>query len=150
MRSSLRSIPASCQPIRSLVGARRGRRGARLGGVQVLGVHHVSLNVADVDEALAFYTGTLGLGVRSDRPAFGFGGAWLDVGGQQIHLIEAPTPSNLGQHLALQVADLDATVAELRTQGVEVTDPKPVGPGRQAFLVDPSGNAVELYQRVEP
>ncbi len=116
--------------------------------MQVLGVHHVSLNVADVEQAMAFYTGTLGMGVRSDRPDFGFGGAWLDVGGQQIHLIEAPTPQNLGQHLALQVADLDGTVAELRGVGIEVTDPSPVGPGRQSFLVDPSGNAVELYQRV--
>lgn len=118
--------------------------------MQVLGVHHVSLNVADVDAAIAFYAETLGLGVRGDRPAFGFGGAWLDVGDQQIHLIEAATPQNLGQHLALQVADLDATVVELRDLGVEVSDPSPVGPGRQAFLLDPSGNAVELYQRSLP
>lgn len=115
--------------------------------MQVLGVHHVSLNVTDVDAAMAFYTGTLGLAVRADRPAFRFGGAWLDAGGQQIHLIEAPSPPSLGQHLALRVADLDATVAELRGADIEVTDPKPVGPGRQAFLVDPSGNAVELYER---
>ncbi|MCU1357858.1 MAG: lactoylglutathione lyase [Acidimicrobiales bacterium] len=116
--------------------------------MQPLGVHHVSLNVTDVDAALAFYTGILGLTVRDDRPDFGFGGAWLDVGGQQVHLIAAPTPQNLGQHLAIQVADLDATIAELRAEGVEVTDGSPVGPGRQAFLVDPSGNAVELYERV--
>ena len=118
--------------------------------MQALGIHHVSINVTDVDAALAFYTGPLGLAVREDRPDFRFGGAWLDVGGQQIHLIEASTPDNLGQHLALQVGDLDATVAELRRQGIDVTDPSPVGPGRQSFLVDPSGNAVELYQRVAP
>ena len=118
--------------------------------MEILGVHHVSINVTDVDEALAFYTGPLGLAVRSDRPDFGFGGAWLDAGDQQIHLIGAPTPQNLGQHLALQVGDLPATVAELRGQGIEITDPSPVGPGLQSFLVDPSGNAVELYQRVTP
>ena len=116
--------------------------------MQPLGVHHVSLNVIDVDAALAFYTGILGLTVRDDRPDFGFAGAWLDVGGQQVHLIAAPTPQNLGQHLAIQVADLDATIAELRAEGVEITDASPVGPGRQAFLVDPGGNAVELYERV--
>jgi glyoxylase I family protein len=120
------------------------------GEVQVLGVHHVSLNVADVDAALDFYTRVLGLAERADRPAFGFGGAWLDVGDQQIHLIEATTPPSLGQHLALHVADLDATVAELRDGGVEVSDPSPIGPGRQAFLLDPSGNAVELYGRTAP
>lgn len=118
--------------------------------MQVLGIHHVSINVADVDAALAFYTGPLGLTVRGDRPAFGFPGAWLAAGDQQIHLIGAPTPQNLGQHLAMQVADLHATVAELREQGIDVTDPSIVGPGLQSFLVDPSGNAVELYQRTAP
>ena len=116
--------------------------------MEILGVHHVSINVTDVDAALAFYTGPLGLRVRADRPDFGFGGAWLDAGDQQIHLIEAPTPQNLGQHLALRVADLEATVAELRSHGIDVTDPSPVGPGLQSFLTDPSNNAVELYQYV--
>jgi hypothetical protein len=37
-------------------------------------------------------------------------------------------------------------VADLRSLGVEVTDPKPVGTGRQAFLTDPAGNGVELNQ----
>src|ERR1700729_4085824 len=40
------------------------------------GVHHVSLNVDDVDAALAFYTDRLGLVVRPDRPDFDFPGAW--------------------------------------------------------------------------
>ena len=35
----------------------------------------------------------------TDRPAFGFGGAWLDVGAQQIHLIEAQVPPELGSAL---------------------------------------------------
>jgi catechol 2,3-dioxygenase-like lactoylglutathione lyase family enzyme len=115
--------------------------------MQPLGVHHVSINVTDVEEALAFYTEVLGLTERSDRPDFRFPGAWLDVGagGQQLHLIGAAAPPNLGQHVAIRVADLPAAVADLRDRGVEVTDPSPVGAGHQAFLTDPSGNAVELY-----
>ncbi|CAN5862743.1 VOC family protein [soil metagenome] len=112
----------------------------------VLGVHHVSINVADVEAAVGFYTGSLGLALRDDRPDFGFVGAWLDAGAQQLHLIEAPPPDDRGQHLALKVGDLDATVAELRSGGVAVSDPAPVGSGRQAFLHDPSGNLVELHQ----
>jgi glyoxylase I family protein len=111
-----------------------------------LAVHHVSINVSDVEEALRFYTDTLGLAPRDDRPAFGFGGAWLDAGGQQVHLIEGRVPTGLGQHFAILVADLDATVAELRERGVEVSDPSPVGTSRQAFLSDPSGNLIELHQ----
>lgn len=114
--------------------------------MEPLGIHHVSINVSDAAASTAFYTEVLGGTARTDRPDFGFGGAWIDLGPQQLHLIEAPVPANLGQHLAIRVADLDAVVAELRARGVEVGDPSPVGSGRQAFLVDPDGNAVELHQ----
>ena len=114
--------------------------------MQSLGVHHVSVNVHDVEEAIAFYTEVLGLTVRSDRPDFGFGGAWLDIGDAQVHLIEAAVPDDRGQHFAVRVGDLDAAVAELRARGVEVGDPTPVGTSRQAFLHDPSGNLIELHQ----
>ena len=110
------------------------------------GLHHVSLNVRDVPAALDFYTRVLGLTERADRPAFNFGGAWLDAGAQQIHLIDADPPPALGQHFALAVTDLDAVVAELRGQGIEVTDPVGVGTGRQSFLADPAGNRVELQE----
>jgi glyoxylase I family protein len=114
--------------------------------VRPLAVHHVSVNVDDVEAALAFYVGVLGLEPRSDRPDFGFGGAWLDAGGQQLHLIEGRPPDGLGQHFALLVADLAATVDELRGRGVEVGDPKPVGTSLQTFVSDPCGNLVELHQ----
>jgi glyoxylase I family protein len=114
--------------------------------VKPIGVHHVSINVDDVDAALTFYTEVLGLEQRKDRPDFGFGGAWLDAGGQQVHLIEAPLPTNHGQHFALHVGDLDGVVDELRARGLKVSDPVPVGPGRQAFVNDPAGNTVELNQ----
>ncbi len=118
--------------------------------MQALGVHHVSINVDDVDAALAFYVEALGMAPRADRPDFRFGGAWLDVGQQQVHLIEAPLPGDRGQHFALAVADLDATVAELRAAGIEVSDPSPVGTGRQSFVHDPAGNLVELHEPASP
>lgn len=111
-----------------------------------LGLHHVSVNVPDVAGALQFYTEVLGLTQRTDRPDFGFGGAWLNAGDQQVHLIEAPTPPDFGQHLALAVGEMDSIVAELRDAGVEVTEPVLVAKGLQAFLHDPCGNTVELYQ----
>jgi glyoxylase I family protein len=124
-----------------------GRAGAwQAVAVQPLGLHHVSINVGDVPRARAFYVDVLGLVERDDRPDFAFAGAWLDAGGQQVHLIEGTAPPALGQHLALQVADIDRAVADVRAAGVEVSDPKPVGTGRQAFLADPDGNGVELNQ----
>ncbi len=114
--------------------------------MQPTGLHHVSINVTDVHAALDFYVGTLGLTVRPDRPDLAFDGAWLDAGGQQVHLIEGTTPPAAGQHFALAVDDLAAAVAELRQRGLLVTDPRLVGRGLQSFLSDPSGNQVELQQ----
>jgi glyoxylase I family protein len=111
------------------------------------GLDHVALNVPDVPAAIEFYTSVLGLVQNFERPDFGFAGAWLDAGGQQVHLIELPAPPNMGQHFALLYDDLNAVVAALREQGLEVTDPVPSGPGRhQAFVTDPWGNRIELHQ----
>ena len=88
----------------------------------------------------------LGFVPRDDRPDFGFPGAWLDAGPQQLHLIGAPPPDDRGQHFAVHVDDLDAVVTELRANGIDVGDPSPVGTGRQAFVHDPAGNLVELHQ----
>ncbi|MCU1503684.1 MAG: lactoylglutathione lyase [Ilumatobacteraceae bacterium] len=114
--------------------------------MRAAGVHHVSVNVSDVAAAKAFYVDVLGLTERTDRPDFSFGGAWLDVGDQQIHLIEAPMPEAKGQHVALQVDDLDAVIGELRGRGVKVSKAVVVGTGRQSFLHDPCGNMIELNQ----
>jgi catechol 2,3-dioxygenase-like lactoylglutathione lyase family enzyme len=114
------------------------------------GVDHVAINVPDVPGGIAFYTETLGLVQNHTRPDFGFAGAWLDTeNGQQVHLIEATVPQNVGQHFALVFEDLPAAVAELRTRGLRVSDPVDVGStGRkQAFTTDPWGNGIELHER---
>lgn len=114
--------------------------------MKALAVHHVSINVPDVDEAVHFYVDVLGLTVRPDRPEFGFPGAWLDAGGQQVHLIQGEVPPGRGQHFALLVDDLDRVVEELRHRALEVSDPSAVATSRQAFLTDPAGNLIELHQ----
>src|SRR5262245_45118250 len=105
--------------------------------MQPRAIHHVSINVPDAEVALRFYVDWPGLSRRTYRPDFGIGGAWLDAGGQQVHLIQGEAPAYVGQHFALAVDDLDAVIAELRDRGVEVSDPMVVGPGRQAFTSDP-------------
>jgi glyoxylase I family protein len=114
--------------------------------MQPLGVHHVSVNVSDIETGIAFYVGVLGGTLRDDRPDLGIGGAWLDFGAQQVHLVEAPVPTNAGQHFAIRVADLDAVVDELRSRGFTVGNPMSVGSNRQTFIADPAGNTVELHQ----
>ena len=114
--------------------------------VRTLAVHHVSINVDDLEPAVRFYVDELGLSLRKDRPVLGVDGAWLDAGGQQVHLIVGKPPAAEGQHFALLVDDLDAAVEELRGHGHRVSNPSPVGTARQSFLNDPSGNSIELHQ----
>ena len=111
-----------------------------------LAIHHVSVTVGDVDAARRFYVDLLGMAERSDRPQFGFAGAWLDAGGQQLHLIAGDPPGDARHHFAVLVDDLAAVVAELRAAGVRVGDPRPVGSSLQTFVSDPDGNLVELHQ----
>jgi glyoxylase I family protein len=114
--------------------------------MQPVAVHHVSVNVSDPAASIAFYTDVIGGRVRSDRPDLGIGGAWIDLGGTQVHLIEAAVPPNLGQHFAILVEDVDEVVAELRGKGIDVADASVVGPDRQTFIEDPDGNVIELHQ----
>jgi len=118
--------------------------------VEPVGVDHVAINVPDVPGAIAFYTETMGLVQNHTRPDFGFPGAWLDTAnGQQVHLIEAEVPKNVGQHFALVFDDLDAAVTALRARVLNVSDPIPVGTTglQQAFTTDPYGNGIELHAR---
>ncbi|MCQ4084670.1 VOC family protein [Streptomyces sp. RB6PN25] len=109
-------------------------------------IHHVSVCVEKLDDAVDFYTRRLGLRLRDDRPDTLGRGAWLDAGPQQLHLIEAAPPPGRGQHFALAVADLDAATTELRAAGVQVSEAIRIGSARQAFVTDPSGNAIELHE----
>ena len=55
-------------------------------------IQHVSIIVADTRKALDFYHRMLGLEIDTERPELGFPGAWLNVGAQQIHLLEVSNP----------------------------------------------------------
>ena len=120
---------------------------------EVLGLHHVSLIVADTERALGFYRDVLGLVPDPGRPALGFPGAWLALGDREIHLLELPNPDptdtrpdhgGRDRHTAVMVDDLDSFVERLKRAGVPFTMSRS---GRPAlFCRDPDGNAWELIQ----
>lgn len=117
-----------------------------------IGIHHASLLVSDTEHALVFYTGVLGL-AQISRPQLSFAGAWLEVGGQQIHLLELPNPDPVegrpahggrDRHLALITADIDDVQQRLDAENIPYTLSKS---GRKAlFCRDPDGNGLEIIQ----
>ena len=119
----------------------------------ILGLHHASLLIADLGRSLAFYRDTLGLDTDPARPELGYPGAWLNLGGQQIHLLQLPNPDPVtgrpghggrDRHAALWVSDLSALCGALEDAGVEYSLSRS---GRRAlFCRDPDGNALEFME----
>ncbi|MDA0789025.1 MAG: VOC family protein [Proteobacteria bacterium] len=112
-------------------------------------IHHVSINVDDIETASRFYIDVLGC-ESLDRPDLGFPGAWLQVGGQQIHLMQIKSGKPLAeQHFAFHVDDLETVRRELGEAGVKLSPSREIaGVCVQAFAHDPSGNMVEFNQRL--
>ncbi len=116
-------------------------------------LHHASLVVADTVASLKFYCDVLGM-QQTDRPDLGFPGAWLQLGAQQIHLLELANPDpttgrpehgGRDRHIALSVPELAPVKEVLDQNGIVYTLSKS---GRQAlFCRDPDGNALEILQQ---
>lgn len=118
--------------------------------------------VRDVDAAIAFYCQALGFSVAMHpAPAF----AMLTRGDLRL-VLSAPNPAAGGgqpmpdgrqqepggwNRFAIEVADLDATVATLRKNGARFRNDIVIGVGgRQILVEDPSGNPIELFEPLIP
>lgn len=124
-------------------------------------VDHFAYEVRDMDAALAFYQGLLGLRLLSrDRDeAHGEEFAFLELNGGNLELLQRlPPPTTpvttdparraYAPHLALVSDDLPATVATLRAKGVQFVKGPLEIPGKVtwAYAADPDGNVVEFIQ----
>jgi lactoylglutathione lyase len=110
--------------------------------------------VSDQDEALAFYTETLGFALRVDI-SYGEGERWIEVvpGGGEAALALVPPregqPLQPSSNVSLETLDIEAAHAELAQRGVEIEDIMrfdPPVPPMFAFK-DPDGNTYMLVQR---
>jgi len=121
--------------------------------VNIQSILHGTVIVADLEVSQQFYCGVLGLSIDSDRPDLGYPGLWLDVGQQQIHLMQLPNPDPVDgrpvhggrdRHIALAVVDLDQLLQQLAAAGIVYSVSKS---GRKAmFCRDPDGNTLEFIQ----
>lgn len=127
--------------------------------------------VHDQDEALAFYTGKLGMELRQDVTVPELGNfRWLTVGvpGQEVEIVlmAIPGPPVIDDQTSAEIAALTAkgfagtvflttddcqkSYEELSARGVEFTDAPEERPyGIDAGFRDPSGNSFRLTQVTE-
>lgn len=109
---------------------------------RAVGFNHVALEVADIDEALAFYGKLFDFKLRSQSET----SAFIDLGDQFLALQKGrrQAPDD-GRHFGLVVDDRDAVRAALSEAGVEVL------PGRFLDFLDPWGNRIEIvpYENIQ-
>ncbi len=121
--------------------------GARIG--------HVHLKVADLDRALAFYTGVLGFELMQ---RYGGQAAFVSAGGDHHHIGLNTWESRGGQppalgttglyHVAIVYptrADLAGALRRLITAGVPLDGASDHGVSEALYLRDPDQNGIELY-----
>jgi glyoxylase I family protein len=123
---------------------------------KAIGVHHVAMNVADIERSISFYEEAFGF-TLAHRWGGGSKAAMLDMGdGTMLELFERP--DGAGQsgsllHIALHSDDVDADYAHALASGATVqSEPtdvdipaEPMFPVRIAFVKGPDGESVELF-----
>ncbi len=139
-------------------------------------MHHTGFVVADLDRAVEFYEGAVGLEVQARyerqggpiEKVVGYDDAHLQIaimgiGGEHVlELIKyvSPAPGDRptsersvigGSHLAFAVDDIQAAYKRLSGAGAKTLNaPISVAPGRTVcYLQDPDGNWLELMELAE-
>lgn len=118
-------------------------------------IGHVHLKVADLDRALAFYTGVLGFELTM---RYGPGAAFVSAGGYHHHIGlntwesaggRPPAPGTTGlYHVAIRYPSRAALADALRrvlNAGIPLDGAADHGVSEALYLRDPDENGVELY-----
>lgn len=123
-------------------------------------IGHVHLKVADLDRAIAFYSGILGFDLMQ---RYGAQAAFLSAGGYHHHIglntweskgASPPPPGHTGlYHTAILFPDrksLANVLKRLVDAGWPLEGASDHGVSEALYLSDPDGNGVELYRDRAP
>ena len=124
------------------------------------GVHHIGVNVCDLDRAEAFYTEVLGFKVI-DRYQEEIRHSMLDTGAAKIHLFESKDLKfdeaihRLSEdgyaHMAFGTSRerFPQVMEELKKNNIPFRGPLILGKGESVHFKDPDGNHLEIRCPVE-
>jgi ureidoacrylate peracid hydrolase len=112
-------------------------------------LHHLLLEVADLDRSLAFYAGILGFAVRKREPFRD--GRELVVTEQGLGLVgglgSGSGARNGLEHVCFGARGVDALAEKAATAGYRIIRGPGPGPyGHTVYIEDPDGNQVELAE----
>ncbi|QFT82627.1 Catechol-2,3-dioxygenase [Roseovarius sp. THAF27] len=123
-------------------------------------IGHVHLRVSDLERAIAFYSGVLGLELQQ---RYGTEAAFLSAGGYHHHIGlntweskggTPPPPGHTGlYHTAFLYPDRTALAQVLKRvleAGIPLEGAADHGVSEALYLSDPDGNGVELYRDRAP
>jgi len=126
--------------------------------VEVANVHHVNIDVRDVDASVAFYEKVLGLKdgpvPKSSRPL-----RWVYAGDVPIvHISQSgadkgdgPKDAEIFQHVAFRIKNFDDAKARIEELGIEHRlNEIEKFKVRQIFFDDPDGVSIELIETGGP
>ena len=121
--------------------------------IELVKLHHVSFASQNLDASRAFFSGVLGL-AEIERPGFTFPGIWYALGDRQLHIIgnqaagaKAASRLSRSDHVALEVADVDAVRRTLEQNGVPYQEGGNLSLGmEQIFCRDPDGHVLEFVR----
>jgi catechol 2,3-dioxygenase-like lactoylglutathione lyase family enzyme len=109
-------------------------------------LQHVGIEVApaDLDRAAEFFA-LLGFAPVEPPAALRDGFTWFERDGTQIHLMHEELPTVPPRaHLAVVIADFDATLARLHEHGFETRLGREHWDAPRAHAIAPGGHRVEL------
>ena len=118
---------------------------------------HIHVFCTDLDATTKWFVDGVGAELVARRDSRGVPSAVLNLGGARILLRPKRDGENLQQvsghrfgadHFGLEVSNVDATITELRSRGVEIeVEPWDFSPqARIAFITGPDGVRIELVQ----